>query len=960
MPLIANSTCTGKVASVFQSNNMVEVTLNEGTTVKCVVASNIFSSLLGINISYLPPVDTNVIVLYTGQNEGVSFVLGTIPSMTDYAAGQQSSATDSERFTGETFGDLKDESHYVGHRPAKDMVEGEYSLGNDYGVAMTLLKHMAKLQAGDLAKVECHLFDDMVRIVSDKFKHHTAFGDHEIYNDKGRINVRWLGTDKEHEALGLDKDTDAKFASTVENTVNSEASVEDKWAESGRWRFQSYIGHLGNFINFFLTDPIKHLADSAGASSGKFRMHVNDDGSFLVQSLGDIVLERVVKIPVPIEIGQYDDPEKILNSEAYSELNKDKLGKWKPSSSSKLYESVYQIREHARWFSHVYSMAQFHIDPRYEVRPDAEYLYPDKDSQDADRKQANDKGGYSPGTHQSYIYKYATIRIYKDGSILLMDTEGSAINMSNKDVTISAARNLNLEAANHITFQSGNDIVIKARRNIDVSAIKGGILQRCRAFHETLCELGTVFVESNADKLPAASLATEEVLPRVIDSKGFVVKSLFSGIKLVALKDIVLGSSLGRCLVKGLEIAMSATSIKLNNKIEITPATTTLSGLTSIAQASVTQFTPPWSDSLGVPIKPLGAAIPALSIVNPAVADPLLTQVLQTPLQSSPGNITEYQSLTQQLLWEKFTEGATDLDIQAYITERLGILGGVGNPYPGVKPLKGFTNTVPKLNEEVDNIDIFENKSNASNFAAFAFVYMSSLLERIGGVIAADTSVNPVEQTALKGEVANLDVAQQVELDSVMNISTLPVANFDIGKSMEGLGGSLQDMVNISPNTLTSLSTNLSKVSSIISVPALGAIPGGLTDFGPIGSISSGLTGNLSQIGSHLADSLPISLPSLPAGVPSMASLKAGLSNPLDSIKFPKALTDVASLPKSAIANISKLPSAANTTLGKSLTNVGKTVSSITTPVASPSKGAATYFVNNGVTNKTIQTIANS
>ena len=63
------------------------------------------------------------------------------------------------------------------HQPPVDLLPGELDLTNLHGVGVTLLRHLASLQAGDLARVECHLLDDLVRIVAQNFRHHSAIGD---------------------------------------------------------------------------------------------------------------------------------------------------------------------------------------------------------------------------------------------------------------------------------------------------------------------------------------------------------------------------------------------------------------------------------------------------------------------------------------------------------------------------------------------------------------------------------------------------------------------------------------------------------------------------------------------------------------------------------------------------------------------------------------------------------------
>ena len=77
--------------------------------------------------------------------------------------------------------------------------------------------------------------DDMVRIVSETFKHYSAFGDYQIYND-GRLNVRFDGTSYEHESFGKLSDQDP-----LVDLDSNKVDFKDTFTQTGRWRFSEYI-----------------------------------------------------------------------------------------------------------------------------------------------------------------------------------------------------------------------------------------------------------------------------------------------------------------------------------------------------------------------------------------------------------------------------------------------------------------------------------------------------------------------------------------------------------------------------------------------------------------------------------------------------------------------------------------------------------------------------------------------
>lgn len=688
--LKAHELYIGRVVDIDNTTQTVKVKLNNGIvaeTLSCVYAGGIMSSLLGFNSTFLPEKSTRVIVLYTSTE--LSYIIGCLPDVASIphglnrksVNGVSTAANSNNEYNNK---DLNPAQNYCGHRPNIDLLEGELEIGNIKGVALSLLQNLAKLQAGALAKVECHLLDDMVRIISDKFKHHSAFGDYEIFNDSGKLNVRWLGTNADHEAwdnsLPISKKTDTDGSDNIDETT------ENPWMDTGRWRFHSYIGHLGDFINLFVSDPIGNitkLVDNLTHNSGRFRTHVNEDGGFLLQSVSDIILERVVRIPVPIEKKRYEDPTEATEAGI---LGSPPFEQWIPSDIRNIFEATYQLRDYARWYSNFYSLAAFHLDSDHYIVPSESQI-----NLPLPNNANPTKAGMDPLFAQ-YYYKYATIRIFRDGSILLMDADGSAVNMSNKDVTISAARNLNLEAANHITFTAGNDVYINARRHIELTALVGGFLLRAKSWLQLLCESGTLLLESRAKK---GAIEQAIITPRIIDNSGVVIKSdaadlSFSGI------DFKFFSRLGSFLCKCVNVQILTSKLfKINNTVSIDRKDLKVIGSVTAASGKFNNGIEGWGhvptgSPTAVPLQPLltfplvansyASALTELNLPNEAlVLEPILTGFRYQQL--SYDKPTLYESVTQQhLRLNPLDITYSDLaDIQWKLTSS----SGISTPFPG-------------------------------------------------------------------------------------------------------------------------------------------------------------------------------------------------------------------------------------------------------------------------------------
>lgn len=458
----------------------------------CVWGAGVFSGMLGFNARYIPPIGTQVVV----AKGKPSVIIGARSSFSGYShLNEISTATGESNLMG--LG-VSTETKQQGDRSFDqvgvpgDMLPGEFDLSNVYGVALTLLSNFSKLSAGDLAKVECHLLNDMVRILSTNFKQHTAWGDVEFYND-GRLNVVINGTSYPHESLGLETEDEKKYTANTEEAVDLKDI--DAVNETGRWRLSQYVGFLGNFIHTIVSDPPSAMGSIAQGvlQAGKARVHINNDGTILCQSVAEIALERVTRIPVPRMKKRWEDGSGI-KSDDFSKLEKKFLKVWNEPAEN-IHYTAYQLREYARYLSlfHSYSrFLQMSEGSKADYELVSEFESPDhtRDNAETDVKQAN-------GDLELYD-TYSTIRIMRDGSIVIWDGYGSSVVMSHGDIQHSAVNSFSIEAAGDIRITAGKNLYVKAHRNIEIAAIVGGLKLKSRAWFQALCEWGSVLLKSDA------------------------------------------------------------------------------------------------------------------------------------------------------------------------------------------------------------------------------------------------------------------------------------------------------------------------------------------------------------------------------------------------------------------------------------------------------------------------------
>ena len=479
---------TGRIKKTHHGDGLYTVNIDGiNTAVICTWAAGIFSPILGIRTKYYPTLDTKVAVLVNGLNTG--WIIATAPSESyDFSAGGANTMV-GVQLDEEKLEPFEQELEGMGLNVTNpnDLLEGEFSISNNFGVAIQFLTTMIKMQASERAKVEAFLMDDMVRIVSETFKHYSAFGDFQIYND-GRLNVRFDGSSYEFESFGKEANTDP-----LVQLDNNQVEFQKTFTETGRWRFSEYIGFLGDFIHTFVTEPSEALASIAEGAirPGKARMQMHSDGSILLQSVADIAIERVCRVVTPTEIRRQDDPEGNKKDE-FDKLNKEYLKIWNYGQDMRqAHYASYQLRQYARWLSCFHSFARFHqLDKDWKIPKETEFEH-SWDNKEEDVEQAN--------AGQETLYDvYATIRIMRDGSILIMDGFNSAISMVRGNIQMSAVRHIELDAAGDIRINAGQNLYIKARRNIEISAIVGGLTLKSRAWWKALCEWGTVWIKSDA------------------------------------------------------------------------------------------------------------------------------------------------------------------------------------------------------------------------------------------------------------------------------------------------------------------------------------------------------------------------------------------------------------------------------------------------------------------------------
>lgn len=484
--MIANSIVTGTIieASPGSANTYRVAVSEDGSTLDgCLsLIGGFFAPLLGLRSNFKHGVGTNVLCVRGAP----SMILCEMRSQAGVPGSSRAHAATTAATDNQDLDPVEDDEPPVDppSRDMRDLLPGEYDLSNALQVGITWLTHVIKLRAGDRVKVECHLLDSLLRVMAENLQVLTGAGDWTCNNDGGHVTMRHNWTSMEHEAWGLTAQGNPK-SKTTEGGLPQPTDVP----ETGRWRCSEFAGALGDMVHRFITDPEAAIGQLSQNRAGKLRHWEGADGTWLLQSVGDIVFERVSRIVVPVELKRPQDPAGDSAEEMYPP-KADFLDLWKPDPNEP-WAMAHHLRDYARWLSNYAGYARFlQRSKDWLVKAEADAPLADLAGKDKSREQA------VPTTLRVPRETYATIRIMRDGSIVAVNGYGCSVMMVGYDVVMSAARDLRLEAGRNIVLTAGGSVFAKARKNVEIVAATGALIASARSRMALWVEQGTMMLRT--------------------------------------------------------------------------------------------------------------------------------------------------------------------------------------------------------------------------------------------------------------------------------------------------------------------------------------------------------------------------------------------------------------------------------------------------------------------------------
>lgn len=473
----------------------------------CVYAPGLAASLVGVNTTALPPIGSQVLCVYTNPTV---YILGTKPSLVNTPLEYPGNIT-GQGWSQYTLDNIKpvydmeaaeNDAVKSGYSPSSDLLPGEEEFTNGLGVMIRLLSNFVQLNAGDLAKVEAHLTNDMVRIVSNYFANHTCGGDQLIWNANGRCTSEehfsgylFESEGKLSETAPLCETNDTNIY-TIADIVTDEVSAFDA---TGRWRLSRYIGYLGDMIHTWITNPtdvITTYADNA-IRQARFRSWVGSDGTVVVQTAGDIAIELTQYIPVPTIHHKWDNPDMDLEK-IMKDLDTNYLRLWGAGQNWKnLQVSCWQLNQYLKYMTLWQSLARFR-----QLAGEDKYctLATEVESRvGGEAAGEEDKLSVNPTANKSEVSGHTLLHLSRTGSISMVVNGATSIIVDAGNIQISAPNNIELLAGGTVNIH-GRDVSIKALRNMEIVSLIGRIAMKARTAFDCLCECGRMWLKCDADK----------------------------------------------------------------------------------------------------------------------------------------------------------------------------------------------------------------------------------------------------------------------------------------------------------------------------------------------------------------------------------------------------------------------------------------------------------------------------
>lgn len=541
--LTANNIYHGIVTKVNPYRGLLDVAVGHvGTLTDCLYAPGAVASLLGVSSTALPPVGASVLLAYTGQTG--SWVIGTAAGSTKLpetaTTGTITGDAEVDVFKMKQFEDSTPPDEGIrsaGYEAPKNLLPGEQEFNTGTGVVMRLLFGLAQLNAGDLAKVEVHLLNDMVRIVDNYFVHHSCGGDELIWS-AGRPTKEVHFTSYDYEADGK-ANPDEALAQVQGGVVDFKPLEKTASEATGRWRLSEYYGFLGDMVHRFVTSPTEVASNIMENSfrAGQYRSWVGSDGTMLIQAAGGVHVEVTQYIVIPSILKQWNSPD-FDCEKAMKDLDKEFLAVWGEGPEwDDLKYACWQMRYYIKYISLYHSLARFHQMAK------KDYCKIPTEKESPERKATADQPDVTSAARSAACRNKGHALFVMDpaGSVSLISNGNTSVIMNQGNIQIACPGNLEFKVGGTIAM-TGDNVSIQGARKVEVLSLFGSLYLKARTCWQALCEAGTLWLKGDAKDDGSSAQDADNKYPDGWEDKEEVKGGAYA---------VVIDASQGKTLVHG-------------------------------------------------------------------------------------------------------------------------------------------------------------------------------------------------------------------------------------------------------------------------------------------------------------------------------------------------------------------------------------------------------------------------
>lgn len=431
-------------------------------------------------------------------------------------------------------GHLDNTSSIQDNRNPADVVDGEYVVSNEFGVLLGLYQQMAHLKASELAQVQCHLLDDLVRVISHNFQHYTAIGEYNIYHDGKALMAEFGATHKPGESYGRpavnDKGEKPVFAKDSPPKKPDDETDFYKFEEDERIkaieRFKIFLGSVGDFLHLFLVRPDPDEArildpdkTPKKPDTGLCDIHIGTDGGMHLRSVKEIFIEKTNWIRVPLRKAAPDDP-KGDDASKLSYEHKDKFtfnDQYKYLGNPFTY--ALQIRDYVAYVNEKLNYQNF-------KKHEKDFYVNDEISKETKLSSIGPVDSETDLNLQQYQLRTAGIYLMPNGGITIRDAWNSAIVMEGGSIYLQPAKDLVSQPLRSNIVKAGAHINMACKGQVDISSTEGGLRLKSEKAQYFYSHNSGVIIEANGSKDTPGSPDPEQ--EAVEDIGGIVLKSKLS------------------------------------------------------------------------------------------------------------------------------------------------------------------------------------------------------------------------------------------------------------------------------------------------------------------------------------------------------------------------------------------------------------------------------------------------